>query len=527
MPNRDPIPAGPRGSTRLHRLGFPALLLVAYAWLFAWFPDLRSPNELSRLFQTRAIVADHALAIDGQMARHGPVGDVAERDGRHYAAKAPGISLFAVPVYAVLQSARGGEARVPERAGVFFVRLFVCAIPGVLAAVLLRRILRRRFEPSLALAGATVFALGTIVWPYSTQLVSHGPTAAALIASWWALDRARDSEAARWPVVAGLAAAVAVLLEYTSALMVAPLAGYALATAQRRGRAVLLALAGAAPPAAILALFHWVAFGSPLETPYAHLANPVYVGWHSRGFMGVGAPDVRVLAASFVDPAKGLFAYAPFLALGVLGLHPLWRRDRATAGLCAAALVLYALFTAGFSFPAWGWSIGPRHLTPLCAFLVPPALALAERLRERGLGFVPAALALASIAVMALVCAVCPYFPVELTNPWGQLVVPFARAGYHVSDVLGMATGIRSPWTLAPWVLAVALLAAPALRALAGGARPPQARVQLGVAGLLAAALLAGFSSLGGPDRYAGVRAFMNAHYEPRRDAVPGLFAPP
>ncbi len=505
---------------------FVALLLVAYAWLFAWFPDLRSPNELSRLFQTRALVADRALAIDAQMRRHGPVGDVAEMNGRYYAAKAPGVSLLGVPVYAVLQALRGGEARVPERAGVFFMRLFVCVLPGVAAAVMMRRILLRLVEPPLALAGATVLAVGTLLWPYSTQLVGHGPTAAALVAAWWAIDRGRDSADGRWPLLAGLAGGMAVLFEYTSALMLVPLAAYGLAVLPRRGRAALLAAAGALPAIAALALFHWTAFGSPVATPYSHLANAVYARWHSRGLFGFGAPDGAVLLASFVDPAKGLFAYAPFLALGIPGMISLWRRDRPTAGLCAAALVAYGVFTAGFSLPAWGWSIGPRHLTPLCAFLVPPAVALGQDLRERALGFVPAALAAYSIAVMALVCAVCPYFPVELTNPLGQLVLPFARAGYHVADLLGMATGVRSAWTLVPWGVALALLAAPALRALAGGTGP-RAAVQLVLAGLLAAALLGRVAAAGGPDRFATTRAFLQAHYEPRREPVPGLFAPP
>jgi hypothetical protein len=513
--------------SRLRAFRFPALLLVAYGWLFAWFPSLRSPNELSRLAQTRALVVDHSLAIDADVARRGPVGDIAAKDGRHYAAKAPGVSLAGVPVYAALALLRGGDERVTERAGVFFLRLFACALPGVAAAELLRRILARTFAPPLALAGATVFALGTIMWPYSTQLVGHGPTAAALVASWWALDARRDSDRARWPLLAGLAAGGAVLLEYTSALLLPALAGFGLASAGRRGRAALLAAIGALPPMGALALFQWAALGSPLSTPYDFMANPVYVQWHARGFMGLGAPDLRVFAASFVDPAKGLFAYSPFLALGVPGLAWLWRRDRATAGLCAAAAGLYGIFTAGFSFPAWGWSIGPRHLTGLCAFLVPPALALAEDLRGRGLGFVPAALAVCSMAVVAAVCAVCPYFPSELTNPFAQLVLPLARAGAHVGDVLGMATGVRSVWTLVPWAAAVHFLGTAAAGTLAGGEGTRGRIAQLALATAAAAALVLGLAVVRVPDGFDGTRAFMLARYEPRGEHVPGLFAPP
>jgi hypothetical protein len=514
--------------SQLRALRFPFLLLVTYAWLFAWFPGLRSPNELSRLFQARAIATDHVLAIDLQVARHGSVGDIALKDGRHYAAKAPGVSLLGAPIFAAVAHLRGGEPLVSERAGVFFLRIFLCVPAGVLAAVLLRRILARIVDPDLAIAGSTVFALGTLMWPYSTQLVGHGPTAAALVASWYALDRRRDAPEAMWPMLAGFAAGCAVLMEYTSALALPALAGYGFATATRPARAAALAAAGAALPLTVLALFHLAAFGNPLVTPYSHLASPLYAEWHGRGFMGLEAPGFRLLAVSFLDPARGLFTYAPFLALGLPGLAWLWRSDRATAGLCAGALALYGLFTSGFSLPAWGWSIGPRHLTPLCAFLVPPAMAMAANLRARGLGFLPAGLAAYSILVMALVCAVCPYFPEELTNPVAQLVAPLARDGYHVADLLGMATGVHSYWTLLPWAMSVALLALPALAALAGGSGARGRALQVSLTVLLAIVMIGGLASLGGSDRFEGTRAFIRSQYEfAARTTVPGVFAPP
>src|ERR1700737_15071 len=95
----------PAGDSSIFPLeGFPLVVavLVVYSWLFAWFPALRSPNELSRLYQTRAIVNDGALPLEREINRRGLVGDLAFREGHYYAAKAPGISLVGVPVYAAL-----------------------------------------------------------------------------------------------------------------------------------------------------------------------------------------------------------------------------------------------------------------------------------------------------------------------------------------------------------------------------------------------------------------------------------------
>jgi hypothetical protein len=526
-------------------LRFPIAVLLLYAWLFPWLPALRSPNELCRLYQIRAIVDDHSLSVNGVIERRGPVGDLSVRDGRYYPSKAPGMSLLGVPVYAALEMVRGGAQRVPDRAAIFFLRLFVCMIPGAAAAEMLRRILARRFAPAVAFAGATVYALGTILWPYSTLFMSHGPTTAALVACWYFLDRARrhpDSPAhVRGARIAGLAddtrhgsyalaglfAGAAVALEYTSALALPLLAGYGLAGARRKLRASLHALAGFLPPVLALALYHQVAFGSPFDTGYRHLASPYFAAWHARGFMGVAVPHLRSLAEAFVLPARGLFAYSPFLALALPGLPLLWGRDRALALLCGAALAAYALFAASFAGDTWGWTVGPRHIAALSAFLLPPALEAAEWLRNRGIGIFAAALALASIWGMALVVATCPYLPEELTNPVHQLSVPLLVMGLRSHDLLGMALGTSSILTLLPWVGLLAWMSVQAcLPFLSKGPASLRAANILGAA-MLGAVLFNAGALVGGPDHFDRMRQLIVDRFEPRGRYAPGVFDPP
>jgi 4-amino-4-deoxy-L-arabinose transferase-like glycosyltransferase len=509
------------------RLRFPLAVLVAYAWLFPWLPELRSPNELSRLYQARAIADDHSLSLNAQLLRRGPLGDLSARDGRHYPNKAPGLSLLGAPVYAAIRALRGGAEGVSDRAGIFFLRLALCMVPGAIAAELLRRILARRLAPASALAGATVFALSVPMWPYSTLLMSHGPTAAALVAAWWALDRAREREGPGGRLLlAGFFSGLSVLLEYTSALMLLPLALYGLAGARRKARAAALLAAGALPPLLALVLYHQAAFGHPLDTGYRHLVNPTFTAWMGRGFMGLSRPSLAALGAAFLGPSRGLFFFSPFLLLALPGLAFLWGRDRPLALLSGSALALYGLFAASFPIEAWGWTVGPRHLAPLPAFLLPAALETEERLRARGLGVVAAALALLSVGTAALVMATGPYLPEELTNPVHQLGVPLAALGLHAHDLLGMALGSASPWTLAPWAALVALLAAGAARAFLPHG-PALRRASLAGAVALAAVLFLAGGLLGGPDRFEGTRQFMVQRWEPVPGGAPGIFAGP
>lgn len=509
----------------MSRIPFWLQIFVLYAFLFPWIPALHSPNEVSRLMQARAIVDHHTVGLNEEMARWGGVGDLAQKDGRLYPNKAPGVSFAGAPVYAALRLARGGADRVTERAGIFFLRLLCVMLPAAFAAECLRRILALRMSAAGARAGATVFALGTIYWPYSTFLMSHGPVAACLVCCWYGLFRARAAtDPTRLYALAGFAAGCAVLVEYTGAILLPPLAVYGFVTARHKKSAVATALAAGLPPILLLAAYHTAAYGSPWRTGYAYLVNRTFAQWHSRGFEGVGAPSLRALAGSFFDSARGLFVWCPWLLLGVPGLATLWKRDRADALLCASALLLYGWFTASFTYEAWGWCVGPRHITPLCAFLALPAASFAEWLAAHRAGFVAMALGAWSIANMALAVAVCPYIPEELTNPLHQLVLPLLARGLHSHDLLSLALHTAGPWTLVPWA---ALLAYFVANALLGWARPKSRALDGGLALASACALFVAAGFYGGPDVFDHTRSFMLERFEPAPGHAPGIFDPP
>src|SRR5262249_27082019 len=158
----------------------------------------------------------HTLAINEAMAKYGSAGDLSVKDGRYFPNKAPGVSFAGVPIYAALRVVRGGPQNVSESSIVFWMRLFICMLPAAIAAELMRRIPGGHLPPIAAEGGAVVFALGTLMWPYGTLLMSHGPTACALVLAWWALATARDRDSDALYVIAGAGAGLAVLLEYTS-----------------------------------------------------------------------------------------------------------------------------------------------------------------------------------------------------------------------------------------------------------------------------------------------------------------------
>jgi hypothetical protein len=136
-------------------------------------------------------------------------------------------------------------------------------------------------------------------------------------------------------------------------------------------RAVAAAVAGAAVPVAVHALFAYWRFGTPFSTGYDLLATlqidrPLNLPlplWH--------AVDWQAVHSLLIGPGKGLFTYSPLLAIALWGM---WI-DRAPRGLfwlgCLAALAGNVALSAAFVAPDGCWSWGPRlqvHLLPLFAY---------------------------------------------------------------------------------------------------------------------------------------------------------------
>ncbi len=63
------------------RHGWLAAIAVAYLYVFPFFPQIHSANELPRVYLVQAIVDDHTFAIDRGVATWGTTADVSPSGG--------------------------------------------------------------------------------------------------------------------------------------------------------------------------------------------------------------------------------------------------------------------------------------------------------------------------------------------------------------------------------------------------------------------------------------------------------------
>lgn len=562
-------PAGSGWALRTFLRRHWALLLPSfiYLYIFPYLPALRSPNELCRLLQTRAIVDHHSVEIGDELRVHGMVGDLScvavarAGDGRvlerkacpqaqgdprfseqhYYPSKAPLLAFAAAPIYLALKVVHGP---VPEFALMFFARLACVILPSLLLLVLMRRYLRTLVRQPLVDALTLAYALGTLGFSYSEQFVSHQTTAVLAFACFYALWRLRRGDwPTPWYAVAGLLAGMTVAAEYTGALALLPLGVYGAVTAPggSRGKvkAVLFAVAGLLAPVVALAAYHQAAFGHPLASGYRYLNDAGYQHWHRGGFLGIKLPRPYALVQSFFSPSRGLFTLSPMLVLALPRLFNVraLRGRNPELWLSFSTFLLYTYFTSSFAYESWGWTTGPRHLTSLVPFLLLPLALTLRSLRAcpgagrepgsawwqvlaSGVALALVVLSMAATSVMTLLNYVSDTF----TNALYQVALPLAWRGFLPHNWLSLA-GVPNPWGALPAVLAL-LAAVTACAVILIRAVPSRRRLPaLAVALMVAAAIVTVHGSVRPPAgrvaREWQAVEFMTNIYAPRPHQPP------
>jgi len=496
--------------------------LVAFLYFATWpfHHGLNNPNEMVRVYMTKALVDHGTPAIDAVVREWGPVDDKAIHQGHLYAAKAPLQSLVGVPVYEWLIS-RGTLAdkrRVTTR-----LRWWSSTLPGLALAFALAAWARarapalgatRRIGTALGLA----LALGTMLYPYALTFTGHilaAATAGGAYLGAMALSRCPpDTRRARTlALLTGALAGAAPFAEYPAALVALPSLLGALWVTPPRSRLALAArlAAGAAAPLALGLYVHWMCWGSPFATAYSFLQNRGYARVHGSGFFGVGLPKGEALWGALFSPETGLFFYSPVLLVGLvaasmsaLGLRvpaapdgtsssdePGRPLDRRLAVVALVACGLEFLFIAGHRGWRGGWTVGPRYIIGVVPVL---GVWTIEAVARPALRRMAAPLAAASILITGPAAALYPHLPDAYTNPVGAFLWPSYRAGlgtYGIAHSLGLTGHAANLVHLLPLIVAALYVAlADVVLRDARGARPPRSTLVEPVASAAAVGLL-------------------------------------
>jgi hypothetical protein len=445
------------------RLALASVLLVGLAAAvliqsFSW-------NQTSHYDLVRAL-NDDQTTIDPYQAN---TGDKVFYRGHYYSARAPGMALFALPFYDALnlvhaESWTNAHVAPPDHPGdemIYLIGLWGNVLPGLLLVALVWRV-AERYEPGYGVAAAVTLGLGTMVLPFSQLLFSHMFTTFLCFAAFWLMLRERDGPPSPLLLaIAGLAMGYAFSSEYPTFFAAIVLGLFllsrrdsltALGVLRRGGAYVAGGLVGIIP----LLLYNHYAFRSWTHLAYSDVPR------QQKGFFGIGAPSLKVLATLLFD-SRGLLTLSPILIMGAIGTVMLYKRGRRAEALTIGGICLcYLLYNSGYYLPFGGGFMGPRFLDTLLPFIAFPVALTLKR-------FPGPTIALAAVSITTTVIATTTHPLIGYENE-AVTWMRFLSKGFF-QPTIASAYGLGRSWGgIWPFFLAaggaivLAVLATPRLR---------------------------------------------------------------
>ncbi len=329
-----------------------ALILFCFIYLTYTWAHFWNTNEYSRFFLTQALIEHQSFSIDKIIFEH-DTQDKSFYQGNFYSNKAPVSSFLAAPAYLAIRLTEI-YARIPIGEGMtlYLIKAFTVSLPSALFLLLLFKFWSSiTLHYSIRRAVLIVYALGTMIWPYSAMFYGHLLAAMSLALAFLIICATKDAvSGSKTLFESGFFCGLAFSIEYPTALISICLFIYAAATMKKlraslylllgvaaiwaiwsffdpiqaavaphiktliephravmiisivftaliglgavsRAPSLLFFFLGAAPLAGITLYYHWKCFGGPLQFPYYFESYRQFAVAHQAGIAGVSFPS--------------------------------------------------------------------------------------------------------------------------------------------------------------------------------------------------------------------------------------------
>jgi hypothetical protein len=396
------------------------------------------------MFVTLSLVANGEISID-RYANH--TIDKVESHGRFYSDKAPGLSLMAVPVTALLwrwmitvfhDGSRPAAEQWPWGSPAYYLFTYFAMLST--SALITAASVAAMFLVALSVFGSPVGAIlvavaygfATPMFGWATAFVGHAPAAGLLSIGFACAHFLRSNNAPNprrdcFLVVAGVACLTwAVVIEYTAAPVAAAVAVYGsrkiISAGDHRSMLVGCALITGFLFLLPLLIYNHLAFGAPWRVGYQfHTAFP----GTKVGFVGIRIPRLKVLYEIICGERRGIVPLCPLLFLVPLGVLQMGIRNgqRELALLIVFVVIYYLALNSSYYYWDGGSSTGPRYVTGMLPFACLPLGSVWNCASKEMRAFV--LLLIATSLALAVACASTGMFaPMHINHLLLDYLIP-------------------------------------------------------------------------------------------------------
>ncbi|MBW1668184.1 MAG: hypothetical protein JRJ66_09070 [Deltaproteobacteria bacterium] len=225
--------------------------------------------------------------------------------------------------------------------------------------------LRLGFSRRASLLLTFVYALGTMVWPYSKSLMSGATLNTAILGGVYGVISYRFDHKRKWLLLSSACMGFALITKVVSFGLLVPLLAYLFFSPNRRKRVGTILVCFVLPYALFAAFQLWynmLRYGDLFTFGYDRQ-------WDALGF---STPFYVGLWGLFLSPGKSFFLYTPAAILGLVCLRPFLKEKKAE---CLLFLGVAGFFTIPHSlWVQWAgdWAWGPRFLVPVVPYFILP-----------------------------------------------------------------------------------------------------------------------------------------------------------
>jgi 4-amino-4-deoxy-L-arabinose transferase-like glycosyltransferase len=240
-------------------------------------------NDISRLALVQSIVEFKKLDINQSMYNIGD--DRAFINGKFYSDKPPGTSFVGSLVYFLINKL-GLSFQENESLVYFFVTTFSVGLISSVGAVYFYKITSLYIKDKLKYLMLIAYALGTLIFPFSTVFTSHSIVASSIVISFYYIqNQMKRKNQLKSLMISFFFLGFAVLVEYQSFIFVLPLIVYLFYVLTKQNKKIELknlffGILSFIVPVSLALIYNFLVTGSLIDIPYFH--SPFFPEDHNK-----------------------------------------------------------------------------------------------------------------------------------------------------------------------------------------------------------------------------------------------------